>query len=234
MKFKLIDKKTGEVNSYEMAKSWFDITVKQFFELREWDGLDKLKLLCVLSNCDYQTFCNADANQLDDKLWAHTAFLEQPIDKDPYKAEGINIAGKYYVVPKELNKGYQFVMAQKEAMRSRMVKDLNEKKDAIYSAPFIVACYYYPIVKGLKFSPDGLHFDRDEAQKFAEEELASCKMIEVLSVYNFFLPKLVGSQIARQPSLILNQVKNKWLRKLISWMFSKRLTRLTPLQEVIF
>jgi hypothetical protein len=226
---------------YSMCDRWSDLTVSQFFKLKKWKSDEEnsfLKLLSILTNIPYETFINSIDINVDDTLTPFTKFLETPITESLIKCEEIEIGDKKYPVPHELNNpknGHKFVLAQKDAMRNRFIKTINETGDAINCAEFVVACYYYPIVKGITFdtteNPD-TKFKSEEAEGFIEE-LQDVKMIELYSVHNFFLQKLIGWQIGKQPVLALRQIKSKWLRALIGSIFSKRLTQSTLSQEVI-
>lgn len=250
MIFTLNQQIEGRVN-YNMAISWNDVTARQFYQLKKWDSKAEfadLNLISILSGIPFGALLSMqDMNikvdgktwPVDDYLWQFTSFITESKIEDHLKdIEFITIKDKPYPVPKELNKpgnGQRFVLAQKNAMRDRLVKTINETGDAINCAEFITACYFYPIVNEVTFdtsdNPDN-KFKSEEAEKFIEV-LKGCKMVELYSVHNFFLKKLIVSQIVRQPSLALNQIKIKGLRKLVRSMFSKRLTQSMLSQEVI-
>jgi hypothetical protein len=224
---------------FNMPNSWEDVTVKQFFELKKWDGKDSLMLLSILSGVDYNKLTHTLDYTIDDNLWPLTSFLKEDISKVVTEQTHIEIKGKLYPIPKQINSpgnGQRFVLAQKNAMRDKMIATVNKTGDAINCAEFIVACYFYPIVNGIEFDTSDnpkTKFRSEDAEEFIKE-LQEVRIVELYAVSTFFLQKLIGWQIERQPDLALNQVKNKKLRRLISWMFSKKLTRLTLLPRVTY
>lgn len=218
--FKLEDKK------YNMPTSWREVTVKQFFQFKSWQSGDKnfVRLLSILTGVDYDVMRKSKQLDVDDKLIPFMKWLEEPLtEKNAPRCSTITIDDKKYDVPKDIG-NYSF--EQKIELKNRMIECINKTGDTLECLKIATAIYLQPIVEQKDFSI--------KAAELFVDKLDDCKIVEVYAIGGFFLKKLLVSIIRNQPTSLLSQVKNKKMRALIHWMFSKKSTRLTLLPEVMF
>lgn len=218
IKFKL------EGKSYSMPTSWKEVTVKQFFQFKEWQKTngDFVKLLSILTGCDYDTMRKTKQLDVDDKLIPFMKWLEEPLtEKNAPKCSTLSFQGKQYEVPKDLG---MYSLEQKIELKNRMLECITKTGDTIDCIKIATAIYMQPIIQDKEYSAK-------EAEIIAEQ-FDDCKIVELYAVGGFFLKKLIGSIVKNNPILLASKVRNKKLRELLTWIYSKRSTQLTHFRAV--
>lgn len=211
-----------EGKKYSLPNYWADVTVKQFKELKAYDGEDYVKFLSIITGVEYSTLYNTKQIDIIDKVEPFLQFLKTPFgDKD--KVTTITIDQKVYDVPKDLT---QYTLAQKIAAWNAYSKAITETKDPYNALSFVVAVYLQPIVTGKEYSSDAAH-------AFAKDVIDKLSIIPVYSIGSFFLNAYVQSNQKKQLPLALSRIKNSRLREWVSSMYLKRLTRSMPLPAEI-
>ena len=117
--------KTSNGNLRVQGKtSWDEVTVREWKEIEKMkDRLDPITLFSILTGMEFELLANSKDDKLLETLYEVTKFIFNAPDWDnlpcPKKLE---IAGKYYDVPKDLTKinfGQKILLTQLEAEEQR-------------------------------------------------------------------------------------------------------------------
>lgn len=194
---------------YSCPVSWEDATLAQFFRIRnEWDSADFLTRVEIMTGAPKDLLFTCKQHDLDEKLVPYFEFVY----KHPKIRKQLTMmfGTTQYRVKEDLG---EYSLGQKLALKDKMAECIKSKGDSVDLIPFAVACYFYPIVTGKKYSTE-------EAEKFAKEEVMKCSAAAAWAVGNFFLKKSIVSLAVMQPDLITRPIKSKWLRRLAAWISS--------------
>lgn len=204
-----------EKEIYKAPTAWSEVTVRQFYRIRNEYKKDVLVLYSILLGCTVERLETCKQFDLHAQLKPCFEFLDTELK--PSKSGTINIAGKERPVPKDLA---QYSYAQYLRLYERMAKVSETTGSTVDCIPFAVAVYFQPLVSGEKYSTE-------KAERFAEEVVGDCPITEAASVGNFFLKILIDSAEEIHPDLRTSRIRNKKLRELVRWMSSKVTIRST-------
>lgn len=210
---------------FDVPTSWAEVSVRQFMALRQWNDRDFCSLLSILSGASREEIFACKNIDLDEQVIPRISFVEKPIkDSIIEKQRTIMINGKRYPIPTDLD---LCTFGQKLALQEKMAHYYNTEKSTVSCIPIAVAIYMFPIVTGNKYSTA-------DAEKFMDDFVMDCPIVEAWSVANFFLRKLIVSQNVIQPSFPLARIRNKKLRALMRWMYSVILRQSTRWPGAIY
>ncbi len=200
---------------YTCPQRWDEVTLRQFQELKHWDGKDFIKLLSIVTGIDYYTLFNTKNFDVDDYLLPYLEFLKKPFDeKSTASIKEIKIDDKYYPVPTDL-KAYSF--GQKIAA-CQAIEEAQKEGDVYDSLGMVVAIYMQPIVTGKEYS-------QEAAKEFCLNVVNNCSITQSYRVGNFFLNSFLKSLRAKTLPWPLNTIKNKKLLAYLNSQYTKTRTR---------
>lgn len=201
--------------------SWSEVTVEQFFRLRNEPSSDPITRYSIMLGVTRERIEKCRQFDLHLKLEPVLRFLNEPLKAT--KASTVWLNGKEWDVPKDLGK-YSYVQYVRlyEKMAEATEKSGGSTVDAI---PIAVGIYFQPIVTGEKFATD-------KAEKFTEEFVSKMPITDAAAVGNFFLKIAVDSALEMQPNLNTNRIRTRRLRRLVRWMYSVITPRSTPWPKV--
>jgi hypothetical protein len=183
IKFKLDGKE------YACPTSWKDVTAEQFIKLKEWNGIDFVMLLSIITGVPYVTMFQTKTIDIDEKLSPFIEFLKTPIDKAE-KTSSLLIDGKQYPFPKDLT---EYTLGQKLDAQTAIKQCVDVDKDLTNCMIKVTAIYMQPIVQECDY-------DTKKAEQF-ERVISKCSALEVFNMSMFFFVKL---------NALLKQKPKRW------------------------
>jgi hypothetical protein len=199
---------------YQMPTCWDEVTVKQFFELIAWDESDFIRMVSVLSGCEYDDLFITKTNDLDQMLYPHTKWIETPIQlKDSVHL--ITVGDKSYEVPKDMK---WMTFGQKLGMVKRMNDEIEKHKNTLGATPYVVACWL--------LSKEKKKFDNDECLQYEKDVVSKLGIVDVATIGNFFLSSLLKSRSVKERYSKVSQLLNRFKQALTGLTSSKKQTPL--------
>jgi len=213
-----------EDKTYQFPTSWNEVTVDQFFRLRDWDQKDFIKMLSILSGASYETIFKCKDEDIDVKLLPLMDWLKKPLtEKDVERFKVMTFDGKQYKIPRDIGQGS---FGQKLSLQNRLIEIMEKTGNTINCLPFAVAVYMQPIVTGKEFSTEAADAFVDEVMKTSISEAWSCG--------NFFLKKLNVLQNAKNNFFIHHRTRMNWRQRLTRWINSKNSKQSTSYRAATF
>ncbi len=212
---------------FDLATAWPEVKTREFFAIRASTKNDLISRLSSITGVSEAMWETVDANSVsvlftpDKDGWYPLQYLENKLDFEalPIPKE-LTIDGKPYPVPNPLD----ITLGQKTYMEELVIEYFKKHDGDITDAgPDVLACMFYPLVSGKKFT-------RDDAKAFKDTILDKTFIIEAYPIAAFFLLKLLGLENEMSKSFLTNLLRKKALRALTSLTSSDHSERLMPLQ----
>jgi hypothetical protein len=162
---------------FSLPSCYGDLTLSQFFKLKELQSNKLIDILPILSGLDKYTWEQFADIDIDEKIAPCLEFLNGEFDCHLYFVpDYINISGKQYPKPKSVGLN---TFGQKLALQSATAEAEKEGKNSVDVYPYALALYMQPIVTGKPY-------DSDEVDKLLPD-IMECKLSEAWPLCSFFL-----------------------------------------------
>lgn len=189
--------------SFDMPGKWADITLRQFYSIRDSDG-NWLTISSILSGIPREAWEQSPDVDIREKIEPYLSFLQSEFDLHNYfVSDYITIEGRQYKIPKDIRlqtagQKWHIEDVWKEA-------DKNGKTDVDCFAE-IVAIYMQPTVTGGTY-------DADKVDQLIPKIL-DCHLEEVWPLASFFLDSYVKSLNSRERLLAISLSQKRYERGL--------------------
>lgn len=208
--------------SFELPQDYGELTLKQFFELRKFEG-DLIGMISVLSGLDRTLWEQARDINIDLTLSVYLDWLNKPFNPEDYiLPDRLQINGVYYNRPKDLKSK---TLAQKISLQNEMERVQKENGTDVDLIPFALALYFHPIVTGEKY-------DSEKVEAFIPE-IMNCKVEEAYPIASFFLLNWAKSLSKNESDFRILQARKKYERELSASKSSKSLGQFTLLRRTL-
>lgn len=185
---------------------WSEVTLWQFMYIVQERELDSVKLIACLSGLSEDYLMNVPASSLNFAA-DHAFFMREVPDFTSWKLPAqIIIDGKVCDVPKDIRTE---TFGQKIYLHEEMNRVITEEKKNIDAMPYALANYFYTAVTGDK------KYTHEKVLSFIPKVMNTLAM-EAVPVANFFLINWVRSVKPKQRRSLLNQLRRKGMRELLT------------------
>lgn len=180
----MIPFKLGE-NSFLVPARWEDITVKQWFQLREIPADDYCGILSILSGVSRETWFNAREIDVVEKIIPLLDWMGVPTDLSRYPIpEKIMIGGEIVSVPKDI----KLKTFGAKLTYEKNLKDYTNDKGE-------VSIDFMPIALSIYFCPEPFN---DKAAAALLDDIGNMPISEAYPISAFFLNSLRPSSNQNQ------------------------------------
>lgn len=199
----MIPFKSGEF-TFELPSKWADLTLKQFYALRDSDG-KAITAASILSGIPVSEFAKSDDVFILEKIYPFLTFLDDKFDLENYFIpDFITIDGVKYPKPKELGVN---TAGQKWHLEDAYREIVEKDKSEVDIYPLALAIYMQPIVTGKQYDADLV----DELVP----KIMDCKLIEAWPLASFFLTSYAKQLNLKERTLVMSQHQKNYEQALI-------------------